>query len=1211
MAFGFYLSDIPLMHSQNCATCPLLTQNIDLEIDPVHYPLGNNPFQSNYSFQLSLVPGWLASHGSPHHIQYNPGIRCRTEWTMPNNTETSCLAASSTEHSEGIFQNLMLLSDDPFVRYCLSYKIDALHCPVPDIGQVYIRSAITKNLVNNTSLNGNTQPPNISNQQILETLVGQNYSNTVNTEFQVNSGADYNQLWLYAQGYQNSGWTFVRLSDIKLTCRTTALTGITFEQNSGLEFQFTATNASEQSTFVSYHWDFGDGNTSQTESPVHTYGTGGTYEVCLDIIDNNGCCARRCETINLCTLDCNNLCDAIEISNPAGSSVKISDLFNNNTIPHTLNGVTYTIQDLQFYLNTRLIMDVNVNMESTVWVCDRNTQIDIDKRVMINKSKFKGCDYLWNGIRINRNLSTITDSKIEDAKTAVEINKGVFNAIGINAVRDTFENNIVGINFSTSSTPQKFIFNIISRCIFITTASLKPIYNSPVPYQESVRFGILSGSGTEGVDVQYSIFDNIRTGIDLQKSNLLSRSNIFIGRETNISFVKQGINVAATGPRTRIINQNKFIDLHQGINARDSDLSDFFIQDHNVFNNEFTPPLSSVTSPFHIRLERLTSSNVLVGGDNYFSNRYGTSIVVSGSIGQAEISNNIFNMSGNGNFSVMSLGITNSPLGHKFISGNTFNQNIEQVGIQSFRNINLLNSNFIDFGDNILNHTGLSLSDQGGVLGLSNVQDSRISYNDFNDSNNSIFVIKSPGNIYCCNYSTTPGRSFSFNDESMSDLYGNNMHTLYLNSTGFIGRQISMGNLWEGSTSSAVMENGNAAKAFANLFTYSPTQQFSKPAIILPQSIEFDWFRPTGSFRTCFTENSYCDVIVPSEGPEDGVNASDTLNMLRCEKSCEMIDAVLEMKSDSTLYFPDQTLWSVLEYWAKACGNIPLAAGILCDPDSTIHIVNDVVNWVNAEGVKDELYSTDEDIIDEVMIIRQEIDSLYILREPVYTEDDFINENPVLFLYSNMIDSLHGRFFALADSVRIRRKNEAIDLIPFIESLPTPYSFLALRKQVWVLELRMLAYGDSTISSNEIAFLHDVAQMCSSEMGAVVFEAMGLLEILGENYWQYDPLAACVYDLTTPRSVSENLSKEIRIYPNPTVGLLNITLDQPYDDVELYLFNDVGSKVWQEKLPGNRMEYEKDISVLSGGIYYYQLQSNNSDSDSRRIIATGKIVLIK
>jgi len=42
-------------------------------------------------------------------------------------------------------------------------------------------------------------------------------------------------------------------------------------------------------TPTSWHWDFGDGTTSQDTSPVHLYGSPGTYSVCLTVCNANAC----------------------------------------------------------------------------------------------------------------------------------------------------------------------------------------------------------------------------------------------------------------------------------------------------------------------------------------------------------------------------------------------------------------------------------------------------------------------------------------------------------------------------------------------------------------------------------------------------------------------------------------------------------------------------------------------------------------------------------------------------------------------------------------------------------------------------------------------------------------------------------------------------------------------------------------------------------
>ena len=50
---------------------------------------------------------------------------------------------------------------------------------------------------------------------------------------------------------------------------------------------------------VSWNWDFGDGNTSTSASPLNTYGANGTYLACLTITTSQGCTSTYCDTIDI------------------------------------------------------------------------------------------------------------------------------------------------------------------------------------------------------------------------------------------------------------------------------------------------------------------------------------------------------------------------------------------------------------------------------------------------------------------------------------------------------------------------------------------------------------------------------------------------------------------------------------------------------------------------------------------------------------------------------------------------------------------------------------------------------------------------------------------------------------------------------------------------------------------------------------------------
>jgi len=52
--------------------------------------------------------------------------------------------------------------------------------------------------------------------------------------------------------------------------------------------QFTDTSSDEDGSISSWSWDFGDGNTSSIQNPIHQYSQNGTYATSLEIIDNHG-----------------------------------------------------------------------------------------------------------------------------------------------------------------------------------------------------------------------------------------------------------------------------------------------------------------------------------------------------------------------------------------------------------------------------------------------------------------------------------------------------------------------------------------------------------------------------------------------------------------------------------------------------------------------------------------------------------------------------------------------------------------------------------------------------------------------------------------------------------------------------------------------------------------------------------------------------------
>lgn len=60
--------------------------------------------------------------------------------------------------------------------------------------------------------------------------------------------------------------------------------------------------STSQFSIVEWYWDFGDGNTSVSQYPSHTYAANGNYNVCLTTVSSDSCTSTFCSTVNISCL---------------------------------------------------------------------------------------------------------------------------------------------------------------------------------------------------------------------------------------------------------------------------------------------------------------------------------------------------------------------------------------------------------------------------------------------------------------------------------------------------------------------------------------------------------------------------------------------------------------------------------------------------------------------------------------------------------------------------------------------------------------------------------------------------------------------------------------------------------------------------------------------------------------------------------------------
>lgn len=85
--------------------------------------------------------------------------------------------------------------------------------------------------------------------------------------------------------------------------------GWDFDTLNGCPFVvFSDSSTASPGSLSSWTWNFGDGNSSTTQNPSHTYSADGDYQVCLDIVTSDSCSDQYCDSVSincLTTIDVN------------------------------------------------------------------------------------------------------------------------------------------------------------------------------------------------------------------------------------------------------------------------------------------------------------------------------------------------------------------------------------------------------------------------------------------------------------------------------------------------------------------------------------------------------------------------------------------------------------------------------------------------------------------------------------------------------------------------------------------------------------------------------------------------------------------------------------------------------------------------------------------------------------------------------------------
>ena len=148
--------------------------------------------------------------------------------------------------------------------------------------------------------------------------------------------------------------------------------------NNACEFapvSFTDISNIQQGAIHQWDWNFGDGSISNSQNPIHTYLTPGTFTVSLSITSNFGCTASQFQTITISqkpsanfiitqSSACTHTIGFINTSNiPSGNIINSNWNFGDGNSVSTQNGSNYYINTGSY--NVQLIVTSNMGCADT------------------------------------------------------------------------------------------------------------------------------------------------------------------------------------------------------------------------------------------------------------------------------------------------------------------------------------------------------------------------------------------------------------------------------------------------------------------------------------------------------------------------------------------------------------------------------------------------------------------------------------------------------------------------------------------------------------------------------------------------------------------------------------------------------------------------------------------------------------------------------
>lgn len=1184
-------------------------------------PTTPNPNGSGYiltgAFANDYVLPWYPTIGTPHLAYDNSGefppLPCNQFGYDPTTDPApfNCIVSSWNNNQgtiEAIGQDYSFISNG-FNSYCVSGQLRTLDCLNSSqvAGRLEFRAGNNLGFVQ--TYQDSNLPPNPPAGDV-ESIGDITFPFDPNNSFDFSLSPytpnnDYSQFEILS-AIGVAGAQTISIENVSIVCETSSITDLTANIND-FTVDFEAINGSNISyKSDSYSWSFGDGSTSTDIAPTKTYADFGTYEVCLEIVDENECCGTKCvevviPPISNCIVDDETI--YIDATNPLTDN--FSDLVNMGLYN---SGGTLTGKDI--VINGSFTLDENFTFYACHFYFESGAELIVDSpgSIAIRYSELNGCTTMWKGISVlgdessPQNKFVFEYSTIRDAYTALSILENS----NIQQQRISFIDNYIGIYSPASNMIKSHFGSAVRGSTFKGEGNMLPSYPGQPAWDAIPYCGINVASLDHLIvnatsDTYINTFEGIRNGIRFDKVNLIVENNKFVNLQLEDGFGIRGRHCSNSSFVT-----NDFMNVEQPIVLLASNNAKLLIKENHFYENN-----QSVLTNFGPTFGQLYINNVHSSEIVIENNRFEVDKIKAAGIGVYDCNslNNIHVVNNKLQWAQQKMPIhirnVSMQLGTKGLVSN--NITIDDLVTGEMKSsINIYNSDDFIVSDNNIK----SMAGQFAAYRIINSKNCLIEGNEstmlspfFTTINYQVSM--SPGNIYCCN-ATNDGRhgiyfiGQNIGTELRSSEFINTTKGLFLNNAE-IGTQNLYGNFWENSnvsTRAEFLASLGSPDAYENsIFYVNSNQVGTRPEVVVPSQ----WFINTNGQANLCASNSTDPTCGSSNW--DGFSSPDPN-----DDACELFKNELIALVGPKVYwdFQDQYDWILYFHLFDNYRDVSLSIWNDCFPIPEKNVnVKTVAEYYHTDKSYKEAYQPTENESIQLDALQStlsnDLEDLVSLLENIETDDDYENMMSDVILLQSQINQSSNAIDSINDVIKHRGENNLQNLQNQMIGLPSDFYFLNELKYVWSVKVQIALFGYDHLSSTQWNELERIANECELEYGNAVFEAQSLLSLIGIT--SFDNENNC--DRIEARQSIES-EKDINVFPNPSSGIVTLDLaNQNLENAKVRIYNLGGGVVFDAKINSLNSNKSIDLSSNPSGVYYLEIVQN------AREVYRQKLILVK